>query len=172
VYLSIVTGIVTLAFFFILGQISDKISPRIMTPVSYFCRAFSLFSLMLINQPISMLSFILWSFVSISGLTVSVGIDSYFAKNLPKEIRGVLLSCMAFMSLMGTSLSIKIGGKLFDSYGRNAPFNMIGLCDLTFCAFSIVMIMAGHYGQEKSKNKDETSELKDSDDFRNHSTIN
>jgi MFS family permease len=165
VYLSIVTGVISLIFFYFLGKISDTLSPKILTPVSFLLRGVSLICIMFITDPMSVLSFFIWSLVTFAGLMMSVCIDGYFAKNLPKEIRGILISCMAFMSLLGKALSIKIGGDLFDTNGRNAPFIMIGSCDFVYLAFILLMIALGYYGNIKVKVKEDANDIDKEDQY-------
>jgi MFS family permease len=87
--------------------------------------------------------------ITLGGLLEAIAIDGYFSKNLPKEIRGVLLSIMAFMGIVGKALAIKIGGTFMDTKGRNAPFLMIGCCDAFFFVFVLIMILCGYYGNLK-----------------------
>ena len=132
-------------------KLNDTLPIKIITPISFALRGLILFSLSGVTNPTSFHSYFIWSLITFEGLIVGIIIDGYFAKNLPKEIRGVLISFMTFSGLVGKAIAVKIGGILYDSIGRNAPFIMIGICDLIFTVFIMIMIKINFYGNLKKE---------------------
>jgi hypothetical protein len=94
----------------------------------------------------------MWTILTFLGFLVSIVIDGFYSKNLPKETRGILISFNILAAFSGKAIAIKLGSYLFNNVGRNGPFYMIGICDLLFCGFVIIMIKMNKYGNLKKLN--------------------
>lgn len=119
--------------------------------MSFLLRGCTLVCLAFVTNPKSIFSYIIWSGITVEGMLLNVSLDGYYAKNLPKEVRGVLVSLMGFASFLGKAIIIKVGGDLFDKRGRNAPFLLISGCDFMYVIFLLIMILLGFYGNIKLK---------------------
>ena len=77
-----------------------------------------------------------------SGLQ-SLGIESLFQRNLPKHIRGVMLSFLRFCIITGQALFALVAGYVFDYYGPSAPFSFVALLDVAFVLVVLVFVCRG-----------------------------
>ena len=133
------------------GMISDMLNPKIITPAAFFIKGTALISICVIENPTSLLSYFIWCIIFASILLVSVTLDGYFSKNLPKEARGILIACMGGMSMIGKTIALKVGGELYDAYGGSAPFLFIGFCDYFYVIILFFCIITGLFGDIKKK---------------------
>lgn len=81
-----------------------------------------------------------------------MALEGYFAKNIPKEVRGVMAGFLAFCGLIGKSICFKLGGYLFN-IGAAYPFIFIGLCNFGYLLFLLLMICLGMFGSKKESKK-------------------
>ena len=58
--------------------------------------------------------------------------DSIFAKNLPKETRGILNGFYSFLGQLGILIYSFLAGWSFDALGPKSPFAIIGIIDILF----------------------------------------
>eukprot|EP00349_Pseudokeronopsis_sp_Brazil_P011868 CAMPEP_0202979848 /NCGR_PEP_ID=MMETSP1396-20130829/85889_1 /ASSEMBLY_ACC=CAM_ASM_000872 /TAXON_ID= /ORGANISM="Pseudokeronopsis sp., Strain Brazil" /LENGTH=192 /DNA_ID=CAMNT_0049719465 /DNA_START=506 /DNA_END=1081 /DNA_ORIENTATION=+ len=142
VYLNLIGGLLTFATFYFIGKAADNYSPKILTPICFAARAITLMGIFLVSNPASLLSYLVWSLMAVAALFQSIVVDAYFAKIIPKEVRGVLIALNMFMGLVGKGFIIKLGGMLFDVKGPDAPFALIAGFDMAFCIFITGMILA------------------------------
>ena len=76
-----------------------------------------------------------------------MGLEGYFSKNIPKEVRGVLVGFLAFCGLIGRAIILKLGGYLFGE-GRAFPFVSIALFNVAFVLLLMITICLGVFGRE------------------------
>lgn len=152
VYLITIVGLLSFLFIIIAGKLADCINPKVLTPIAFLVNGACLFGVKFVDDPLSFWSFGVWTSICLTSFVTSVAVDGYFAKILPKEIRGVMISCMSFVGLLGKAIALKVGGELFDTNGRNAPFVMMAICLLAYGVFVTLMSLCGCYGNFKIKN--------------------
>ena len=103
-----------------------------------------------VGHPGEFVSYLVWCLLALVFLFQGVSLEGYFSKNIPKEIRGVLVGFLSFCGLIGKSIAFKLGGELFST-GRPFPFLMIGICNFVFVIFLVIMITFGLFGKTPNR---------------------
>ena len=86
------------AFVFpIVGNICDKISPTKFAPFAFIARFICCCCFYGLDTPNSIYSYIICALIVISTVVEQISMDSIFAKNLPKETRGILNGFYSFL---------------------------------------------------------------------------
>ena len=79
-----------------------------------------------------------------------VTIEHFMAKNVPKEVRGIMWSVFYMSGMIGRMICYKLAGILFD-IGRAWPFIMIGIFHFAFFIFVLIMIFCGRFERKITK---------------------
>lgn len=125
-----VTSVIVSAFVFpFVGQFCDNYSPKLIIPGAFFFRAFTTYLFMFVKDPTSVWSYLSCILMIVATIIENISVDSIFAKNLPKETRGVLNGVYSFAGQIGILLYSLVGGWLFDFAGPKSPFALIGILD-------------------------------------------
>ena len=77
--------------------------------------------------------------------------ETYYSYHIPKEVRGLLFGCMVSAGFMGKAFCVLLGGYLIDEVGANTPFELVGICNLVYAIFAIVMILTGIFSKDMKK---------------------
>ena len=101
---------------------------------------------MFITSPDSPLSYIIMCLLSISFLFQSVALEGFFSKNIPKEVRGVLVSFLGFCGLIGRAIVLKLGGQLFG-VGKAYPFVVLSVFNVVLLLLLLVTMFFGLLGR-------------------------
>lgn len=85
------------AFIFpFIGTACDYYSPATMIPFSFFFRSMICYLFSFIDDPQSKVSFTICIFMIIATIIENISVDTVFAKNVPKETRGILNGLYSF----------------------------------------------------------------------------
>ena len=76
--------------------------------------------------------------------------ESYFARNVPKEARGIFFALSLVFANIGRAICFYFGGVLFDvaSYW---PFIFIGLCCSSYGVILVILFSLGIYENRINK---------------------
>ena len=80
----------------IVGKICDLIPASRIVPFAFFLRCFTCYLFFILKSPKSVMAYIVCPAVVISSVVEQKSIDTIFAKNLPKETRGMLNGAYSF----------------------------------------------------------------------------
>ncbi len=72
-------------------------------------------------------------------------IESLYAKNLPKDIRGVMNGLQSFAGALGGLWFTKLGGYAYDIYGPRSPFLLVAVVNLLFVVFVLWNGLSGKF---------------------------
>ena len=86
------------------GHASDKISIRIMLPVSFIIRALVFYSVWTVQDPTSWIFYVLVPLLHLSFYIVVIVSTSYMQKMFPKDIRGMCMSVEGIFSIIGIAI--------------------------------------------------------------------
>ena len=64
-------------------------------------------------------------------------------RNAEKEIRGVVYGTAVAMGYGGQFILCLAGGWLFDNVGPKTPFYFVGILDITFAIFVVILSCCG-----------------------------
>ncbi len=81
--------------------------------------------------------------VVISSTFQFICVYALFLRNLPNNVRGVMLSAYVFVGSVGTTIFALAGGFMFDKLGPSSPFTYVSILDLIVFAFAIILICMG-----------------------------
>ena len=91
-------------------MLADKLSPKITMTVSGILVAIFAMSFLFLKTPDGWLTYVLYCLLSISFQFQGIALEGYFSKNIPKEVRGVLIGFLGFCGLIGRAIITKLGG--------------------------------------------------------------
>ncbi len=74
------------------------------------------------------------------------GIETAFARNLPKEVRGTMNGVQALFAALGGLWLTKIGGYMHDIYGPKSPFLVVAGSN---ALFALIVALLGAIGKFK-----------------------
>eukprot|EP00349_Pseudokeronopsis_sp_Brazil_P009979 CAMPEP_0202978952 /NCGR_PEP_ID=MMETSP1396-20130829/85231_1 /ASSEMBLY_ACC=CAM_ASM_000872 /TAXON_ID= /ORGANISM="Pseudokeronopsis sp., Strain Brazil" /LENGTH=258 /DNA_ID=CAMNT_0049718147 /DNA_START=562 /DNA_END=1335 /DNA_ORIENTATION=- len=179
VNLNIACGCIALLTFFPIGKATDTISPKILTPIAFGFFGICISMVYFINDPTSWTCYATWCMITFSGMFMGVVVSAYYSKILPKEGRGIFMGLYALVDISGQALIIKVGGDLFNTIGRNAPFLLMSIFAGFYMLFSLLMIFFNLYGNlpknalESNEDKTDENELEKKDElFDSDSLLN
>ena len=66
-----------------------------------------------------------------------------FLKKLPSDIRGVMTSLFGLFGMFGGLIFTLVGGIIYEEYGANSPFVVVGCCDITIAVVVITLTCFG-----------------------------
>ena len=146
-----IAGFATLIPLLIVANISPM---QYCLPASYIVCGLSLVSFYFIKYPNSWMSYTLLCINSISKSYLNVLLSAYYARNLPKEVRGVLWSISWVVTLFGKLISFKVAKYLF-SVSAYWPFMFEGICILSVGVLIIIAFSLGYYERQFTKDEKE-----------------
>jgi MFS family permease len=115
-----------------MGRLSDTLHPRITITMGFIFRGIICSLFVWMGQPGSLFSYIAIILLMIASIMQNVSVDSIFAKNLPKETRGILNGCLSFGDQLAILLFTFVSGWMFDKVGPKSPIALIGVLDMLF----------------------------------------
>jgi hypothetical protein len=74
----------------------------------------------------------------------SIGVDSFYGKNIPDDIAGVMWSLVGVCSLVALIISVMVGSTLYD-ISPGYPFLFIGSLDFCLIIFLLLMVKLGKF---------------------------
>ena len=149
-----VISVLVSAFVFpFVGAASDYYSPKTMIPGAFLFRAFMTYLFSFVTDPNSWRSFIVSILMIIATIVENISVDTVFAKNLPKETRGLLNGIYSFAGQVGLLAFSVAGGWLFDNLGSKSPFYLIGILDFAYALLVLVLSRCGLFSVYESREK-------------------
>ena len=130
---------------FIVGRLSDKISPKILVPAVLIFQIIIMTAYMFCQDPTNWFAYFLSAFQGGSGFIIIVAMQGYAVKRVPKMIRGIVMALIISLSGLGGILYLQIS-KLFFATAPNMVFGVIGLFDIATLVFIMIAIAMGKYG--------------------------
>ena len=81
----------------------------------------------------------------IGSVFAATSIESLYAKNIPKDIRGTMNGVQSFFGALGGLWFTKVGGYMYDIHGPKSPFLVVAIVNLSFVVFVIWAGISGHF---------------------------
>jgi MFS family permease len=100
-----------------------------------------------LKAPNTLWAYLTYGLIKIGSLCANVSVDATFYRNVPKHIRGVMNGLYAFISGIGILAFSKISGIIYDKYGPEYPYLIIGLIDQSFAIFVILLALCRKFDQ-------------------------
>ena len=132
------------------GILVDKVSQRVMLPITYLVSGLANGLFYLIKDPRSWQSYLIWGSYNFIFLFQIVAIENYFSRNVPKEVRGIMFGFFYMSAQVGRMICYKLGAILFK-VSAYWPFFFIGICWVSLFFILTVLFSLGIY--EKRVNK-------------------
>ena len=121
----------------IVGKICDIVSASKIVPFAFFMRCFTCYLFLILKSPKQTMAYVICPAVVVSSVVEQISIDTIFAKNLPKETRGMLNGVYSFCGQLGIFIYSLVAGYTFDHFGSKSPFVIIALLDFFFGLFCV-----------------------------------
>lgn len=160
---NIISNCMALPIVFIVGRMSDRVSPKVLVPSVLIFQIVVMGGYMLCGDPRSWYAYLLSAFQGGSGFAIIVAMQGYAVKRVPKMIRGIMTALIISLSGLGGVIYLQVSKPFFDT-APNMVFGWIGIFDVLVLVFILLMIMLGKYGDvapqidtfgEGNSNKDE-----------------
>lgn len=143
--MNIICVLFSIVFFKVAGTVTDNYPSYITIPVSFLFRAIAVGVFLTIDDPRSTFTYVAITLFILGTLFENTTVDGMFNKHLPKDIRGTLNGTYNFFGNIGILLYSKIGGILYDKVSPNAPFILLGACDIAFASLVIGLYLCGKF---------------------------
>ena len=122
------------------GKVTDKVSIKIILPLSLMFRAVVFFLIYKIKDPTSFVFYLIVPFAHVSYYSVVIGQQAYLLRLYPKEIRGMCQAVATVFVNAGTYFSLLYYQALYRE-GFRLPFIGVTMLDI-FVAISVVLLVA------------------------------
>ena len=86
---------------FIVGRLSDKVSPKILVPAVLSFQIVVMTGYMFCKDPTNWYAYLLSAFQGGSGYAIIVAMQGYAVKRVPKMIRGIVMALIISLSGLG-----------------------------------------------------------------------
>lgn len=126
--ISVIIGVMGMP---LIGIFSDRYSPTITLPASFFTRFIAMFMFMFVTDPNTFYSYFCSIFMIFGTAFEGIVAVSMNFRMADPEIRGVMSGIMSGIGYGGQLVFCLIGGFLFDYMSSYAPFAFVGLLDLS-----------------------------------------
>mmetsp|Transcript_27474 Transcript_27474/g.37326 ORF Transcript_27474/g.37326 Transcript_27474/m.37326 type:complete len:136 (+) Transcript_27474:936-1343(+) len=125
------------------GYLADRISPRIMIPVAFSCRAIVTINFLELERPDTLWAYILSTLMVVFSLFESVSVEVLFLKKLPGDIRGVMTSLFGIFGMAGILIFTLVGSIIYEDTGAEGPFIVLFCCDVFVATLVIILGCCG-----------------------------
>lgn len=98
---NIISNACALPMVFIVGRLSDKLSPKILVPAVLILQIIIMAAYMFCQDPTSWYAYFLSAFQGGSGFIIIVAMQGYAVKRVPKMIRGIVMALIISLSGVG-----------------------------------------------------------------------
>jgi MFS family permease len=142
---NIISNALALPQVFLVGRLSDKVSPKILVPAVLCFQILIMTGYMLCQDPSGWYAYVLSAFQGGSGFMIIVAMQGYAVKRVPKMIRGIVMALVISLSGLGGIIYLQLS-KMFFKTAPNMVFGVLGLFDVVILVFILVAIAMGKYG--------------------------
>mmetsp|Transcript_18423 Transcript_18423/g.13264 ORF Transcript_18423/g.13264 Transcript_18423/m.13264 type:complete len:185 (+) Transcript_18423:270-824(+) len=125
------------------GYLSDKISPIYVIPTAFIFRGMVVLCFLQLSRPDTLWSYLLCTSMLVGSLFEGVSIEVLLLRKLPSDVRGVMTSLFGLFGMTGGLLFTLIGSIIYEEYGANSPFVVVGICDIAIAVVVILLACLG-----------------------------
>lgn len=141
------SGVVTLVgmmvCFPLMGNIVDRVSSHILSPISNAFRAFFILMFLFgVTEP-NWLAIVMIVGMSLGTFFQSLSVYKLYLYELPKEVRGAMLGLFSVFGQLGALLFTMCAIPVALAYGPKATFGIVAATDLLCLALGLVLSCCG-----------------------------
>jgi len=148
-----VTSIVTLFAYPVLGVMVDRLGRVVVVLTGLFCSATGFLLIAFTSNPFTPLIYLYASIAVVGFAAASLGGDTLTTDLAPKNMVGGIRGGLGTMQPIGILIFLQVGGLLFDKMGYWAPFALKGGASL-ICGIWVLMIKKKIIEPHKQTTKD------------------
>ena len=142
---NIISNCFALPIVFLVGRLSDRMSPKVLVPSVLVFQIILMGGYMLCGDPTGWYAYVLSAFQGGSGYAVIVAMQGYAVKRVPKMIRGIVMALIISLSSLGGVIYLQVTKPFFET-APNMVFGFIGIFDIIVLVFILICIALGKYG--------------------------
>lgn len=142
---NIISNCFALPIVFLVGRLSDRMSPKLLVPGVLIFQIILMGGYMLCGDPTGWYAYVLSAFQGGSGYAVIVAMQGYAVKRVPKMIRGIVMALIISLSSLGGVIYLQVSKPFFET-APNMVFGFIGIFDIIVLVFILICIALGKYG--------------------------
>ena len=121
-----------------------------MLPLTFLLGGLSCGLFYFITNPSGVFSYFVWCFFNLCFMFQIVSLETYFSKNVPKEVRGMMYGYLFMSGQIGRTVCYKVGAVLFK-VSNYWPFLFVGICWVAVSMVVTVLFSLGIYEKKLSK---------------------
>ena len=128
-----------LCWAFIMGVICDKVNRTTAVIIAFTIASVGYLGLGFIDDPFAAGSLIIFACI-VTGMgetSTVISSGALLGQEAPPQYRGAVVGVFNKSGAIGIMLATIVGGQLVDMFEPNAPFTMMGICNLLICAAAI-----------------------------------
>jgi MFS family permease len=122
------------------GFVADRVNRTLLLVTSLTLTGLALASTILVHDVFGLGMFVVVAFIGVTESALIVCGQAILGEEAPVELRGSALGIFYFCGTLGVVVMSFVSGFLFDKVGYSAPFVMVGLLNLLFAAFAVVLV--------------------------------
>ena len=122
------------------GKLADKAPPYHLILLVTLARIISSLSVNLLETPTSVYAKLSSMSFTIFSWFVLLGVMAFFQRNLPENIRGLMMSINAFCMHIILGFFDIGAGTMFDKSGSSGPWNLVAILDTAYILIIIVVV--------------------------------
>jgi len=132
---------VILVFAFGAGYLTDKFNKIAVLAVSFAMAALGYFGMWFIADPFNTLIFAAIIPLAIGEVTITVACSALVGQEAPVQSRGSILGVFGVIGAIGIAVATFVGGEIFDSIGKTAPFAMMACFNLVIVTWALYVYL-------------------------------
>ena len=132
---------VILLFAFVAGYFTDKFNKIAVLAVAFAMAAFGYFGMWFVADPFNTLIFAAIIPLAIGEVTITVACTALVGQEAPVQSRGSILGVFGVIGAIGIAVATFVGGEIFDSIGKTAPFAMMACFNLAIVTWALYVYL-------------------------------
>jgi MFS family permease len=130
-----------LVFALVAGYLTDKFNKVAVLAVSFAMAALGYFGMWYVADPFNTLIFAAIIPLAIGEVTIVVASSALVGQEAPVQSRGSILGVFSVVGAIGIGVATFVGGELFDSIGKTAPFAMMTCFNLVIVTWALYVYL-------------------------------
>lgn len=127
------------------GKLSDSVPFKYSLPLTSLVKIVAIIWMTTLTSPETIETSVVITLIQVANFFQNILGDVLFAKNLPKETRGLMLSVYQLIGSIGQLIFASAGGYLFDNFGTLSPFFLELSFELVQLVLIVSLILSGRF---------------------------
>ncbi len=144
-----INQVAVISWAFVAGYLNDRFDKISVLAVSFTLAAVGYFGLWLVGDPFNSAIIIAIVILGAGEVSITVTSTAVIGEHAPQISRGAILGVFGVMGAIGIMIGTFIGGEIFDSIGKTAPFLMMVIFNAVIIAWALFI----HVAEKKQRTR-------------------